>query len=470
MFDKIGGQGNVAIMEGSPNAPTGVARHEGFRNVLRRRPSVREIAAARGDFHHEPARRAMAAMLDAHSRIDGVLIANDLMAMGVIEAMRAAGRKIPIVSVNASPDGIAAIKTGDMLATAAFDAMRMACTAVHAAHRHLSGQPVPAEIILPVEVVDASNYARWDRDYPDRPLPEWSSITHEDVHHEGACKVEALRTGRRSSARRSCAGWQRRFPRRRSIVRDRGEAVAPSQGCVSFVTRRFCRGVLRRTVLRPLTTDQHGNHASHGDKTMFRKLILAVAATVVLGSVALVAANDASARGFGGGGFHGGGGMRGGGFHGGGMRMGGGMRGHGGFGHQARWSGPARRPGSGSHCAGFHGCGGQGGHWGGNRWNHYPRYGSYRSYGSYGSYSAPTYSAPTYSAPSYSAPAPAYSAPAPVYASAAPSYSAPASPVCQQCGGWTEDGGYMTYRKFVNPETGQPELKCVKVMDEEGGS
>lgn len=176
LFDHIGGGAEIVIMEGSPNAPTAIARHEGFRTVLHRRPAVRELAAGRGEFHREPARLAMAALLDAHPRIDGVLVANDLMAMGVIDALRAAERTIPIVSVNATPDGVAAIKRGDMLATAAFDAMRMACTAVHAAHRHLSGQPVPAQIILPVEIVDAQNCARWDRDYPDRPLPEWDEV------------------------------------------------------------------------------------------------------------------------------------------------------------------------------------------------------------------------------------------------------------------------------------------------------
>lgn len=176
LFDHIGGEGDIVIIEGSPNAPTAVARHEGFRSVLRRRPAVREIAAARGDFHREPARGAMAALLAAHPRIDGVLVANDLMAMGVIDALHAARRTMPIVSVNATPDGVALIKRGDMLATAAFDAMRMACTAVHAAHRHLAGQAVPATIILPVEIVDAQNCARWDRDYPDRPLPEWDEV------------------------------------------------------------------------------------------------------------------------------------------------------------------------------------------------------------------------------------------------------------------------------------------------------
>jgi hypothetical protein len=28
----------------------------------------------------------------------------------------------------------------------------------------------------------------------------------------------------------------------------------------------------------------------------------------------------------------------------------------------------------------------------------------------------------------------------------------------------------MTYKKFINEQTGQPELKCVKVLDEEQGA
>jgi hypothetical protein len=60
-----------------------------------------------------------------------------------------------------------------------------------------------------------------------------------------------------------------------------------------------------------------------------------------------------------------------------------------------------------------------------------------------------------------------YSAPIAV---AAPAYVAPVAaasgPVCNTCGGWTPDGGYMTYKKFINEQTGQAELKCVKVFDE----
>jgi ribose transport system substrate-binding protein len=95
------------------------------------------------------------------------------MALGAIEAMRHNRRLSPIVAVNATPDGIKAIKDGTLLASAAFDAMKLAALAVEAAVRALSGKPVPSELMLPVEIVDRSNCEAWDRPYEARPLPEW---------------------------------------------------------------------------------------------------------------------------------------------------------------------------------------------------------------------------------------------------------------------------------------------------------
>jgi len=47
-------------------------------------------------------------------------------------------------------------------------------------------------------------------------------------------------------------------------------------------------------------------------------------------------------------------------------------------------------------------------------------------------------------------------------------YARPVStaPVCYDCGGWTKDGCYMTWRKFVDVE-GRAELRCVERCDEE---
>ncbi len=175
LFDRLPDGGDMVILEGHPNAITTPPRTAGFREAAEAHAGVRIKNTRTGYFQQAEGRAAMAELLAAEPRIDGVLAANDAMAIGAIDAMRESGRKIPLVAVNATPEGVQAIKAGDMLGTAAFDAMKMACLSVEAAVRVLAGKPVPGEIMLPVEIVDRTNCAAWDRPYSERPLPEWDA-------------------------------------------------------------------------------------------------------------------------------------------------------------------------------------------------------------------------------------------------------------------------------------------------------
>ena len=96
------------------------------------------------------------------------------MALGALDAMREAARAIPIVGVNATPDGVAAIKAGELLASAALDAMKLACLGFEAALRALARERVRAEILLPVAVAERANCCAWDLPYTERALPDWS--------------------------------------------------------------------------------------------------------------------------------------------------------------------------------------------------------------------------------------------------------------------------------------------------------
>lgn len=173
LFHRLQGGGNIVTLEGNPNSTTSGPRGAGFRDAASARGNVRIVNSRPGHFLRDGGYAGMAELLAAEPSIDGVLAANDFMALGALDAMREAGRKIPIVGVNATPEGVQAIKAGDLLASASFDAMKIACLGVEAAIRVLSGERVPTEILLPVEVVDRSNCDAWDLPYAERPLPEW---------------------------------------------------------------------------------------------------------------------------------------------------------------------------------------------------------------------------------------------------------------------------------------------------------
>jgi ribose transport system substrate-binding protein len=176
LFASLGRRGDIVTLEGHPDSVTTASRTAGFRDAAGAAGSdVRIVASRAGNYQRDDGRSAMAELLATVPRIDGVLAANDFMALGAIDAMREAGRKLPIVGINATPEGVTAIKAGDMLASASFDAMKMACIGTEAAVRLLAGERIPQEIMLPVEVVDRSNCGAWDRPYGERALPEWSA-------------------------------------------------------------------------------------------------------------------------------------------------------------------------------------------------------------------------------------------------------------------------------------------------------
>ena len=172
----LGGRGHIAVMEGTSGSVTSKARLAGFRQAAERFPEIRVLAVGAANYQHDDARWLMEEWLGRYPRLDGVVCANDVMALGAIEAMHAAGRLVPVVGVNALPEAIEALKEGTLLATADFDALKMACVATEAMIRHLRRETVPAEIMLPVQVVDRENCAPWDRPLAERECPRWEDV------------------------------------------------------------------------------------------------------------------------------------------------------------------------------------------------------------------------------------------------------------------------------------------------------
>jgi ribose transport system substrate-binding protein len=176
LFQHLGRRGNVVIMEGVPSSVTSNDRVQGFQEALKAFPGVRLVRKIRGDYLRDPAKRAASELLREGVRFDAVLAANDDMAIGMTAALDEAGVKATVVGVNAIPEAITAIKEGKLLATVDFNSKDMSTIATEAVLRHLRGEKVPAEIMLPVQIVDRSNYATWDKPFEARPDIAWSAV------------------------------------------------------------------------------------------------------------------------------------------------------------------------------------------------------------------------------------------------------------------------------------------------------
>lgn len=177
----LGGSGDVVLVEGPETAPTSRDRGRGFRAAIAAAPGIRLLGTASGRYLREPGRQAMAGLLAAHPRIDGVICTNDLMALGALEALEAAGRRALVVGNNGTIEAAEAVGQGRLLATMDYDGFRMGAVAAQAALRHLGGHSVPREILLPARVIDRANHAAWLVPVEQRPVPDWDSATPPDA-------------------------------------------------------------------------------------------------------------------------------------------------------------------------------------------------------------------------------------------------------------------------------------------------
>jgi ribose transport system substrate-binding protein len=181
LFRHLGSRGDVVIMEGVPSSVTSQDRVRGFEQALKHFPDVRLVRKIRGDYLREPAKKAAAELLRSGVRFNAVLAANDDMAIGMLSALEEAGSRATVVGVNAIPEAITAIQQGTLLATVDFNSKNMSTIATEAVLRHVRGERVPAEIMLPVQIVDSSNCSNWDKPFEARPDIAWSAAVRSDV-------------------------------------------------------------------------------------------------------------------------------------------------------------------------------------------------------------------------------------------------------------------------------------------------
>jgi ribose transport system substrate-binding protein len=150
-----GGKARVAVLEGIPGHETGDSRLRGFRDAIASRPGITIVASQPANWERDQGFTVFQNMLQAHPDLDTVFACNDLMALGAVEAIAAAGRsgRIRVVGFDALDDAREAIEAGRMEASVAQSPREMGRLAVQSAARLLRGEPIPADQKVPIALV-----------------------------------------------------------------------------------------------------------------------------------------------------------------------------------------------------------------------------------------------------------------------------------------------------------------------------
>src|SRR5580692_8956197 len=170
LLKTLNGKGNFIILEGVKGALTNTDRVRGFNDALKENPGAKLLASQPGNYQRLQALQVMENLLQSHPQIDGVLAANDAMAMGAVEALEGANRTAKVIGIKEAVD---AIKAGKLLASGDYNGFLQGCIGTIIAARTLRKQPVVQEIVLKPTVVSKENYQPYETPVESRSCPTW---------------------------------------------------------------------------------------------------------------------------------------------------------------------------------------------------------------------------------------------------------------------------------------------------------
>ena len=154
-----GGKARVGILEGIPGHETGDSRLRGFRDAIKDAAGMTIVASQPANWERDQGFTVFQNMLQAHPDIDSVFACSDLMALGAIEAIAAAGKTgaIRVIGFDALADARKAIAAGTMEASVAQFPSEMGRVAVESAVKVIRGETLPADIGVKLSLVTRDN-------------------------------------------------------------------------------------------------------------------------------------------------------------------------------------------------------------------------------------------------------------------------------------------------------------------------
>jgi galactofuranose transport system substrate-binding protein len=155
------GKANIVELSGTSGASVSQDRQQGFADEIKKHPEMKIIASQTGNFNRAEGQKVMQNIIQSMGQqITAVYAHNDEMAIGAIQALKAAGMKpgkdILIVSVDGEKAALQAIIDGDMNATVESNP-RFGPLAFETLQKFLNGEKLPPKIILPDRFFDSSN-------------------------------------------------------------------------------------------------------------------------------------------------------------------------------------------------------------------------------------------------------------------------------------------------------------------------
>jgi ribose transport system permease protein len=156
--EQLDGEGTIVVLQGTAGTSAARERGKGFQKGMKKYPGIEVVAKQPADFARAKGLDVMTNLLQSHPDIDGVFAQNDEMALGAVKALGSrAGSSVAVVGFDGTPDGLKAVKDGQLTATVAQQPDELGEMAVRNAVRAIKKNEVDKNIKVPVKVITEDN-------------------------------------------------------------------------------------------------------------------------------------------------------------------------------------------------------------------------------------------------------------------------------------------------------------------------
>jgi inositol transport system substrate-binding protein len=163
LAEKLGGKGNVVIMNGNLAQEAAQKRTEGEKQVFAKYPDIHIIKEDTANWSRADGLALMENWLATGDQIDAVASNNDEMAIGALQAIEAAGKlgEILVGGVDASPDALQEMDKGRLNVTVFQNAKGQGEGGIQVAIALARGETVDQITWIPFVLVTPENYKEY---------------------------------------------------------------------------------------------------------------------------------------------------------------------------------------------------------------------------------------------------------------------------------------------------------------------
>ncbi|MBR8000648.1 sugar ABC transporter substrate-binding protein [Burkholderia vietnamiensis] len=162
----LGGKGDILVLMGELSNESARARTKDIEDVIATKEcaGMKIVDKREGKWSRTQGQDITMNWLSSGAKFDAIVSNNDEMAIGAINALKAARKLTPktvVAGIDATPDGLAAMKSGDLKVSVYQNAAGQGAQAAAAALKLAKKQPVERFVNVPFELVTPENMSQY---------------------------------------------------------------------------------------------------------------------------------------------------------------------------------------------------------------------------------------------------------------------------------------------------------------------